>query len=151
MSLYRKSLLAGKAIAVGVGVVLAGAAVLGVERVGAQPAGSTVTFLVRTGLSVATGPSGDNVIVMGQPAASVQVTGCAIDLAFYPVQSVILVDPGAGRPTRLENGFITISQTTPLQNGFRLEDLAPGLPPSCTANAGMANQQTYDKYTGTAR
>src|SRR6267143_2846982 len=148
MSQYRKSLLAGKAIAVG--VVLAGAAVLGVERVGAQSPGSTVTFLVKTGTSVATGTSGDHVIVMGQPAASVQVTGCA-DLKFYPVQSVFLVDPGAGRPTRLENGFITISQTTPLQNGFRLEDLASGVPPSCTAFGGTVNQQAYDKYTGTAR
>ena len=135
------------AVVVAIGGLTVGVA--GVERAGAQPV-SMITFLIPQGTSVAIGPSGDEVIIAGQPATFRQLPGCVNDTNFYPVQTGLVIDPGNGRPTRLPSGVIAVSQTTPISNGTKLTNLVP-VPPSCTVNPGTPDAQTYDKYQGTVQ
>src|SRR2546430_16758258 len=66
----------------------------------------------------------------------------------------VLQENGWGRARaskRLHNGLITIRHTIPLQKGNRIEDLAPSVPPRCTANGGGPHQARYDRYHGRLR
>jgi hypothetical protein len=109
-----------------------------VSRASAQQAGSQVIFIVPQGTPIS---PGDVIVYVGQPQGSIQAGGCAADNQFYPIQNVVITDPGGGRATRF-SGLITIPQTAPVANGTRLGNLAG--PTSC-----LANGISYDKFLGT--
>ena len=133
---YLRFALAGALAAIGLAVLLGS-----MHSVRAQSSGATVIFIVPAGSPIT--PGSDVVIYIAQPSGSTQAAGCAADSNFYPIQSIVVTDPGGGKATRII-GTITISQTTPVANGTRLGSIfAEG---QCTANGN-----TYDKFLGVAQ
>jgi hypothetical protein len=86
---------------------------------------------------------GDVVLVTGQPVGFTDASGCVSTAGSYPVENVVVVDPGSGnRATRMANVIIT-SQTDALKPGTKLVDMTASSP--CTMSGGIQ----YIKYRGT--
>jgi len=110
----------------------------------ALSSGDTVTFLVPQGTPGFIVPGGGAVVhFIGHPVGAIQLPGgaCVADTDQYPIQTVILLDPGSGNRA-VRQDVIVASQTTPVPPGTQLESLVQEA--ACGA-AGVA----YDKYTGT--
>ena len=86
---------------------------------------------------------GNEIVVTGPPAETIELTNCVLTAGDYPIQQGIIVDPGTGtKGTRLE--FIVTSQTTAIAPGSQLVSLTGG---------GQCNDNgiTYNKYFVTMR
>ena|SRR5438105_5055061 len=111
----------------------------------AETTGDTTTFLVSAGISLTAGAANTIARYIGHPIGTARIQGCAADNAEYPVQVLLLVDPGSGtRAFQIE--VITPSSTTPVPDGTSLTNLS--LSNSCTVPATGAQ---YDEYTATLR
>ena len=86
---------------------------------------------------------GDALLFTGKPIGFMDATGCAGTPGSYPVQDVVVVDPGGNRATRVTN-VIVITQQTALKPGTRLVDVN-ALGPCTLAGSGV----TYNRYRGT--
>lgn len=93
-----------------------------------------------------TGNTGDLVMWVGQPPGTSNAGTCAIGSSF-PVQTVVAVDPGSVRATRL-TGVIRTDSTAALPNGTRVGSLQ--LLIACTIFQGGA-PVTYNKFRGTVQ
>lgn len=112
----------------------------------AQSAPTTVQFVVEDGVPITvageTGP-GDVVLFIGKPIGVMQVGNCVLPDAqsnFYPVQNIIVVNPGTGRPTFTT--AVQTSSTTELKPGTRLSNVIQ------TGTCGIG-ATAYQKYEGT--
>lgn len=112
----------------------------------AQSVPTTVQFVVEDGVPInvagETGP-GDVVLFIGKPIGVMQVGNCVppdSQSSFYPVQNIIVVNPGTGRPTFTT--AIQTSSTTELKPGTRLSTVVG------TGTCGIGGT-AYQKYEGT--
>src|SRR5205085_4118643 len=62
----------------------------------AETTGDTTTFLVSAGISLTAGAANTIARYIGHPIGTARIQGCAADNAEYPVQVLLLVDPGSG-------------------------------------------------------
>jgi hypothetical protein len=113
----------------------------------AQTAGDLVVFIVPTGSG--TGP-GERVIYISKSSGGSIVPFCSGNTDQHPIQSVVLIDPGQGRATRLSN-LITLSvngasQTTPIPDGTTLGNPVLLCPASPCCTEGL---MTFDKFSAT--
>jgi len=120
----------------------------------AQQAGDTLRVVLPAGTPIVQGPTGDVLVYIMQPAGFMEMLGCAADTIPRPVQTVLVLDPGAdrtGRPFQIT--VVTISdngaaQTAPVRNGTRVGNLTfvGTASPSCAMLNGA-----FDKYDGTVK
>ena len=106
----------------------------------------TIDFVVPDGTSIFTGPSGTQIIFVGEsPTGTLQIGSCAPPLSIYtdfPVQTAILLPSGGAFVTASRlSPIIPASQTTAVPPGTRLGNIQPlGL---------CGNGPTiYNKYRG---
>lgn len=102
-------------------VVAVAGCVLGFSRdVRAQA--TTVDFVVPDGTALTTGDTGDILVFIGKAASTENIGNCA-STGTYPVQTAVVIDPGAGqRATRIAG--IIPTQVSDIPNGTKLGALA---------------------------
>jgi hypothetical protein len=108
---------------------------------------ATVDFVLPSPAPVATpnppGDEGDVAIFTGRPAGTSSAGNCAAAPGSYPVQPLILVDPGTGqtgRATRPSSAVVT-SQTDPVHPGTKARNLS--ILGDCTID-----NSTYTRFRG---
>jgi len=130
-------------------VLIASTAAMSAQQRRRVPAGTEVEFIVKAGTNVTTGEDGDILMVTGVPDVDVSIGDCSPTFGFLQIQPATLVDPGGGRPMRLDTVMVTnwsdlswIVSTTAAPPGTRIENLE---------HIGRCAGTTFDKYKGVVK
>ncbi len=115
--------------------------VLGFARdVRAQAA--TVEFVVPEGTAVTGGDAGDILVFIGKAASTDQIGTCA-PAGTYPVQTAVIMDPGAGQRAARIAGII-VTEASEIPNGTKLGVLS-------NTGACAIDGVNYAKFRGTVQ